>query len=118
MSALRSRWGPCFRRDDLLENSICDSPPPQAGEGEVTDRCSWLFENRNLLVAYSNRPPVGAMRGVSHRARIHATRWLLRPTHCLSQRDFCPAKTHRNPAGDQLEHELAGPTTVIRQVIG
>jgi hypothetical protein len=23
---LRSRWGPCVRRDDLLENSICDSP--------------------------------------------------------------------------------------------
>jgi len=25
MSALRSRWGPCVRRDDLLEISICDS---------------------------------------------------------------------------------------------
>src|SRR4029077_15231286 len=32
MSALRSRWGPCVRRDDLSENSICDSLA-LAGEG-------------------------------------------------------------------------------------
>src|SRR5258707_12435406 len=43
---------------------------------------------------------------------------LLRPADCLSQGDFRPAETHRNPGGDQLQHELAGVTTIIRQVIG
>ena len=43
---------------------------------------------------------------------------LLRRTDCLSQRDFRPADTHRNPGDDQLEHELAGVPTVIRQVLG
>src|SRR6202790_1248030 len=43
---------------------------------------------------------------------------LLRPTGGLSQGDFRPAETHRNPGGDQLQHELAGVTTIIRQVIG
>jgi hypothetical protein len=32
--------------------------------------------------------------------------------------DFGPAKTHRNPGGDQLQHEPAGVTAIIRQVIG
>ena len=40
------------------------------------------------------------------------------PRSCLSQGDFWPAETHRNPGGDQLQHELAGVTTIIRQVIG
>ena len=43
---------------------------------------------------------------------------LLRPIACLPQGDFRPAETHRNPSGDQLQHELAGVTTIIRQVIG
>jgi len=43
---------------------------------------------------------------------------LLRPADGLSQGDFGPAQTHRNPGGDQLQHELAGVTTIIRQVIG
>ncbi len=37
---------------------------------------------------------------------------------CLTQADFRPAETHRNPGGDQFQHELAGPTTIIRRVIG
>src|SRR6202022_496793 len=43
---------------------------------------------------------------------------LLRPPDCLSQGDFRPAETHRNPGSDELQHELAGGTTIIRQVIG
>jgi hypothetical protein len=36
----------------------------------------------------------------------------------LSQGDLRPAETHRNPGGDQLQHELAGVTATIGQVIG
>jgi hypothetical protein len=43
---------------------------------------------------------------------------LLSPAGCLSQSDFRPAQAHRNPGGDQLHHELAGVTAIIRQVIG
>jgi hypothetical protein len=43
---------------------------------------------------------------------------LLRPEVCLTQADFRPAETHRNPGGDQFQHELAGVTTIIRRVIG
>ena len=43
---------------------------------------------------------------------------LLPPADCLSQRDFRPAETHRNPSGDHLQNELARATTIIRQVIG
>jgi hypothetical protein len=37
---------------------------------------------------------------------------------CLPQGDFRPAETHRDPSGDQLQHKLAGVTTIVRQVIG
>ena len=43
---------------------------------------------------------------------------LMRPVSCLPQSDFRPAETHRNPSGDQLQHKLAGVTTIVRQVIG
>jgi hypothetical protein len=43
---------------------------------------------------------------------------LLRPVDCLSQGDFRSAETHRNPGGDKLQHELAGVTSIVRQVIG
>src|SRR6266481_958801 len=43
---------------------------------------------------------------------------LLRPMHCLPQGDFRPAETHRDPSGDQLQHKLAGVTTIVRHVIG
>jgi hypothetical protein len=52
----------------------------------------------------------------SHRAR--GGKRLLRPAGCLSQGDFRPAETHRNPGGDKLQHELAGVTGIIRQVFG
>ena len=38
--------------------------------------------------------------------------------NCLPQYDFRPAETHRDPSGDQLQHKLAGVTTLGRQVIG
>src|SRR5271166_2301123 len=43
---------------------------------------------------------------------------LLRPMDCLPQGDFRPAETHRDPSCDQLQHKLAGVTTIVRQVIG
>ena len=43
---------------------------------------------------------------------------LPRPMYCLPQGDFRPAETHRYPGGDQLQHKLAGVTTIVRQVIG
>jgi len=43
---------------------------------------------------------------------------LLRPMYRLPQGDFRPAETHRNPGGDQLQHKLAGVTTIVGQVIG
>src|SRR5258708_11268437 len=43
---------------------------------------------------------------------------LLRPMDCLPQGDVRPAETHRDPSGDQLQHKLAGVTTIVRQVIG
>ena len=43
---------------------------------------------------------------------------LLRPMDCLPQGDFRPAETHRDPSGDQLQHKLAGVTTIVRHVIG
>src|ERR1700730_1986743 len=36
---------------------------------------------------------------------------------CLSQGDFWPAETHRDPSGDKPQHELAGVTIIIWQVI-
>src|SRR5262245_36675199 len=36
----------------------------------------------------------------------------------LPQGDFRPAETHRKPSVDQLQHKLAGVTTIVRQVIG
>src|SRR5215472_8944535 len=42
----------------------------------------------------------------------------LRPTDCLPQGDFRAAETHRDPSGDQLQHKLAGVTTIVRHVIG
>ena len=42
----------------------------------------------------------------------------LRPMDCLPQCDFRPAETHRDPSGDQLQHKLAGVTTIVRHVIG
>jgi hypothetical protein len=38
---------------------------------------------------------------------------LLRPMDCLLQGDFRPAETHRDPSGDQLQHKLAGVTTIV-----
>ena len=43
---------------------------------------------------------------------------LLRPMDGLPQGDFRPAETHRDPSGDQLQHKLAGVTTIVRHVIG
>jgi hypothetical protein len=37
---------------------------------------------------------------------------------CLSPTDLRPAKAHRDPGGDQLQHELAGVTGVVRYIIG
>ena len=37
---------------------------------------------------------------------------------CLSQGDFWPAQTHRDPGGDKPQQELAGMTIIIRQAIG
>jgi hypothetical protein len=45
-------------------------------------------------------------------------KWSLRLGDCLSQGDFRPAETHRDPGGDKPQHELAGVTIIIRQVIG
>src|SRR6516162_162352 len=42
---------------------------------------------------------------------------VLAPMHCLPQGDFRPAETHRNPSGGQLEHKLAGVTSIVRHVI-
>jgi hypothetical protein len=42
----------------------------------------------------------------------------LRPADCLSQGHFRPSETHRDPGGDKPQHELAGVTIIIRQVIG
>ena len=36
----------------------------------------------------------------------------------LSQSDFWPAETHRDPSGDEPQHELARVTLIIRHVIG
>lgn len=42
----------------------------------------------------------------------------MRFADCPSQGDFGPAETHRDPSGDEPQHELAGGTIIIRQVIG
>jgi hypothetical protein len=41
----------------------------------------------------------------------------LRPADCLSQGNFWPSETHRDPSGDKPQHELAGVTIIIWQVI-
>ena len=43
--------------------------------------------------------------------------WSVRLVDCLSQGDFWPAETHRDPSGDKPQHELAGVSIIIRQVI-
>jgi len=43
--------------------------------------------------------------------------WSVRLADCLSQGDFWPAETHRDPSGDKPQHELAGVTIIIRKVI-
>src|ERR1700675_1183216 len=53
---------------------------------------------------------------VSARSCAHG-KWSLRLADCLSQGDFWPAETHRDPSGDKPQHELAGMTIIIRQVI-
>src|ERR1700730_7263279 len=53
---------------------------------------------------------------VSARSCAHG-KWSVRLADCLSQGDFWPAETHRNPSGDKFQHELAGVTIIIRQVI-
>src|SRR3981189_116159 len=49
-------------------------------------------------------------------ARTTASR-SLRLADSLSQGDFWPAETHRGPSGDEPQHELAGVTIIVRQVI-
>ena len=44
-------------------------------------------------------------------------KWSLRLVDFLSQGDFRPTETHRDPSSDKPQHELAGMTIVIRQVI-
>jgi hypothetical protein len=41
----------------------------------------------------------------------------LRLADSLSQGDFWPAQTHRDPSGDRPQHELAGVTVTVLQVI-
>ena len=53
---------------------------------------------------------------VSARSCAHG-KWSVRLADCLSQGDFWPAETHRDPSGDKSQHELAGVTIIIRQVI-
>lgn len=36
----------------------------------------------------------------------------------FSPSDVTPAETHSDPSGDQLQHKLAGVTTIIGHVIG
>jgi hypothetical protein len=50
---------------------------------------------------------------VSARSYAHG-KWSVRPADCLSQGDFWPAETHRDPSGDKPQHELAGVTIIIR----
>jgi hypothetical protein len=45
-------------------------------------------------------------------------RGLLHPVYLFPPGDFEPAEAHRNPSGDQLQHKVAGVTTIVRQVIG
>ena len=42
--------------------------------------------------------------------RIGHGKWSVRLADCLSQGDFWPAETHRDPSGDKPQHELAGVT--------
>ena len=53
---------------------------------------------------------------VSARSCAHG-KWSVRLADCLSQGDFWPAETHRDPSGDKPQHELAGVTIIVRQVI-
>jgi hypothetical protein len=50
---------------------------------------------------------------VSARSCAHG-KWSVRLANCLSQGDFWPAETHRDPSGDKPQHELAGVTIIIR----
>jgi hypothetical protein len=52
------------------------------------------------------------------RQRTAHGKWSVRFADCLSQGDFGSAETHHDPGGDKLQHELAGMTIIIRQVIG
>lgn len=45
-------------------------------------------------------------------------RCLLRSMVCRAQGDLRPAETHRDPGGNQPQHELAGVTFIIRDVVG
>ena len=72
-------------------------------------------------VAAMQRRPRSAKLGHASLYRREVARhskWLLRPKDFLSQGDFWPAETHCNPSGDKLQHEFAGVTIIIRQVIG
>src|ERR1700724_1178470 len=63
--------------------------------------------------------PVGARFGYALlcRRELRPRQALLRLADCLSPVDFWPAETHRDPSGDKPQHELAGVTTIIWQVI-
>jgi hypothetical protein len=50
---------------------------------------------------------------VSARSCTHG-KWSVRLADCLSQDNFWPAETHRDPSGDKPQHELAGVTIIIR----
>jgi hypothetical protein len=56
--------------------------------------------------------------GAKLRPRQAVSALSVRLADCLSQGDFRTAETHRDPGGDKPQHELAGMTIIIRQVIG
>ena len=61
-------------------------------------------------------PYAGRLCVLAHRHKYSGG--LLRPLYYLPPGDFRPAETHRHPGGDQLQHKLAGVSTIVRQVIG
>jgi hypothetical protein len=81
-----------------------------------------------LLPLYPQKPTFIVRGGISQKCQIRTCTILsarscrrgkrsLRLADCLSQGNFWPSETHRDPSGDKPQHELAGVSIIVWQVI-
>jgi hypothetical protein len=57
---------------------------------------------------------IETLRFADRTPRVRGREQLRRLADCLSEGNFWPAETHRDPGGDKPQHSLAGVTIIIR----